>query len=547
MPLAEGFSGLVSLRPTQPHLSAFRAQQVKTSRVNLRAGFHAPRMMSDLGGVRQRIEQAITSTVAGADAADVEEMLAILTASTRSYERKLAKTGGQVNVDDYISQLGARYVADEGLMDAGTWAQVAQKVAQSGDGAAQSPLSAIRMVDENIKAGIASLSISGDDKEEVMAIVTTTCRSMARKYKLQEGGGGDVAGEVEALLYARLVSEEQLLSVQDWSAITGGGVTGGNQAAPAATSPPPAMRTGAAPAPRRQVVPEILEELVKLFPTKSTRELTMAAAAAAGPGLEDAVFQVLSLEGPGGSDVGDIDGDVDSALSSIQQGYDPLAAAAPYPGAAKRAPDAVVAGEQQRLVTQFVTTGACGFGHCFDIKTGDKPVTVTNLFSASSPGLNWGQGMAVRMKIYTTKQQRRSRGVELDPTAWRLVGQSDTVTLPMVSWADGDQAQYGELPMNEPVTIPANSVQGFLVHSSDLYGLVQSVGVGGGGEMDVWGEGGEEEGQLPFKAGDLISEDGNIKLLAGLAIGHNCFQDLEGLVMPTAGGFVGCVDYIVEN
>ena len=45
----------------------------------------------------------------------------------------------------------------------------------------------------------------------------------------------------------------------------------------------------------------------------------------------------------------------------------------------------------KRLVTQFVTTGACGFGHCFDIKTGDKPVTITNLFSASSPGLNWGQ------------------------------------------------------------------------------------------------------------------------------------------------------------
>jgi hypothetical protein len=38
-----------------------------------------------------------------------------------------------------------------------------------------------------------------------------------------------------------------------------------------------------------------------------------------------------------------------------------------------------------------VTTGACGFGHCFDIKTHDKPVTIKKLFSASSPGLNWGQ------------------------------------------------------------------------------------------------------------------------------------------------------------
>ena len=117
----------------------------------------------------------------------------------------------------------------------------------------------------------------------------------------------------------------------------------------------------------------------------------------------------------------------------------------------------------------------------------------------------------------------------------------------MVSWADGDNAQYGELPLDEPVTIPANSVQGFLVHTNDLYGLVQSVGIGSGGEMEVWGEGGEEEGQLPFMAGDVVCEDGSITLLAGLAIGHNVFQDLEGLAMPTAAGFVGHVEYVVEN
>ena len=73
-------------------------------------------------------------------------------------------------------------------------------------------------------------------------------------------------------------------------------------------------------------------------------------------------------------------------------------------------------------------------------RTGNAAVTITNLFSASSPGLNWGQaptpypilmyphvssrmltygdvrqGMAIKMKIYTTKDKRRSRGVELGP------------------------------------------------------------------------------------------------------------------------------------
>ena len=47
-----------------------------------------------------------------------------------------------------------------------------------------------------------------------------------------------------------------------------------------------------APAPQRAVAPELLEELIKLFPNKSTRDLTIAAASAAGPLLEDAVFQV---------------------------------------------------------------------------------------------------------------------------------------------------------------------------------------------------------------------------------------------------------------
>jgi len=225
-------------------------------------------------------------------------------------------------------------------------------------------------------------------------------------------------------------------------------------------------------------------------------------------------------------------------VGSIQSGYPAAPASAPLPP---------VSGASKRLVTQFVTTGACGFGHCFDIKTGDKPVTITNLFSASSPGLNWGQGMAIKCTVYTTREHRRSRGVELDPTAWRVVGKTDSVQLPLVSWADGDQAQYGELPLDEPVTIPANSVHGFLVHTNDLYGLVQSVGVGQGGEMDLWGEGGADEVQLPFMAGDVISEDESMTLIAGLAMGHNVFQDLEGLAMPTAGGFVGYIDYIAGN
>ena len=519
------------------------------ARATLRRG-SALQMAADLGAVKQQIEQALAGVDADPD--DVEEMRAILTTATRSFERKLAREGKEPDVASYISMLGVQYV-EEGLLDSAQWAQISQAVEVGHASAGAPPLSVIREVNERVDAGIGGLSLSPDDKEEAIAIVTTVCRSMARKKKDTAPSAG-LRGEVEAALYSRLVVEEGLLTADDWARAAGASPGAAAPAAPAPTAAPAAPAPAPAAAagggsgmlmPKRQVDPEILQELTKLFPNKSARDLTMAAAAAAGPLLEDAVFQVLSLEGPPANMDREAAG-TDSQIRNIQTGYSGDSS----PGAERAAATATllapVTGEARRMTTPFVTTGACGFGLCFDVRTKDKAVTISKLFSASSPGLNWGQGMAIKMSIYVTKDLRRSRGVELDPPAWRLVGKSNSVELPMVSWADGENAQYGELPLQEPITIPANSVMGFMLHSNDLYGLVQSVGVGGGGEMDVWGEGGEEEGQLPYVAGDVICEDECITLCAGLAIGHNAFQDLEGLAMPTAGGFTGHVDYVAE-
>ena len=501
-------------------------------------------MAADLGAVKQQIEQALSGVEADPD--DVEEMRAILTTATRSFERKLAREGKEPDVASYISTLGVQYV-EEGLLNSVQWAQISQAVVVGDASAGAPPLSVIREVNERVDAGIGGLSLSPDDKEEAIAIVTTVCRSMARKKKDAAPSAG-LRGEVEAALYSRLVVEEGLLTADDWARAAGAspGAAAPPAAAPAA-APAPATAGGGSGMlmPKREVNPEILQELTKLFPTKSARDLTMAAAAAAGPLLEDAVFQVLSLEGPPTNIDREAAG-TDSQIRNIQTGYSGDSSPAAEPAAATATLLAPVTGQARRMTTPFVTTGACGFGLCFDVRTKDKAVTISKLFSASSPGLNWGQGMAIKMSIYVTKDLRRSRGVELDPPSWRLVGKSDSVELPMVSWADGENAQYGELPLQEQITIPANSVMGFMLHSNDLYGLVQSVGVGGGGEMDVWGEGGEEEGQLPYVAGDVICEDECITLCAGLAIGHNAFQDLEGLAMPTAGGFTGHIDYVAE-
>lgn len=212
----------------------------KTARAGLRSErFNVLRMAADLGGVRQQIEQELAKNVVGADPADVEEMLAILTASTRSYERKVAKAGGEPDIHEFISTLGNRYVADEGLLDAAQWNQVAQSVAaavgQNGAQVNDSPLQAIRDVDESIKAGILALSISHDDKEEALAIVTTSCRSLARKAKNGQVSG-DVKGQAMDMLYMRLVSEEGLLSTADWEAAASPGPIASSSPGPAAAS-----------------------------------------------------------------------------------------------------------------------------------------------------------------------------------------------------------------------------------------------------------------------------------------------------------------------
>lgn len=193
-----------------------------------------------------------------------------------------------------------------------------------------------------------------------------------------------------------------------------------------------------------------------------------------------------------------------------------------------------------KAITTFpVTTGACSFGLCFDITAKDKPVTITGLKSASSPGLNWGKGGEIRMQIFTTKAS--SRGRELSPELWTKVGQADAIRLPLVSWVD-TQPEYGELPLSSAVTVPAGQRYGFLVHTSDLYGIVHSVGVGAGGEMDFIED---DDGPQPFRAGSVVSENEDLAVVCGNAMGGQLFQEFDGVSMPQPGGFVGVVEYTV--
>jgi len=204
----------------------------------------------------------------------------------------------------------------------------------------------------------------------------------------------------------------------------------------------------------------------RLFPTKD--DDLLRAAAKRGRDLEGAVFEVLSDEAP------------------HPDGLAVQGATAAGPSAPAVPVAAVPAGEARLVPTAFVTTGSCSYGVCFDVAAKDRPVTITALHTASSPGLNWGQGGKIRAKVFTT--QGSSRGKELQPGLWTQVGNEDAIQLPLVSWVDADNPEYGRIELNSPVAIAPGETFGFLVHTSDLYGLVTSQGAGAGGSMEMWDE-----------------------------------------------------------
>ena len=416
-------------------------------------------------------------------------------------------------------------------------------------------------------------AVSDADFAEIKAILTTVCRSLARKMQQRRESASssrDLLAKVNNLVRLRLVDEEGLMTASQWQEAQGqtGGAT---QARAAPASPVPAARAApASPAPARAAAAPpaaaaatadpkkaaVVAELRRLFPGSS--ESDMAAAAAQGENLEEAVFYLLSTER---IDLASMEGeDVSVAYDDSAAAARPAAVAAPAatrpaaaaaspaaaarltasPAAAAR-PAAAVGGGAFTLTTPPVTTGQCSFGLCFDITAKELPVTITGLRTAASPGLNWGQGQPLKVSVFATNELWTGRGLELDASQWQRFGYDPQCTLPMVSWADASP-DYGRVPLDEPVTIPAGKTRGFLIHTSDLYGLVNSVGMGAGGCDELLGLN-DDDATPPLRAGSFVADDERITLSAGLTIGAAVFEEFDGFSVPTACAFVGVIEY----
>ena len=88
------------------------------------------------------------------------------------------------------------------------------------------------------------------------------------------------------------------------------------------------------------------------------------------------------------------------------------------------------------------------YGMCIDVSAKQHAVTISSIKTASSPGLNWGQGGKIRCKVFVT--EGGSRGKELDESKWTLVGEDMELVLPLVSWVDANP-EYADVPLQQPV------------------------------------------------------------------------------------------------
>mmetsp|Transcript_24951 Transcript_24951/g.59308 ORF Transcript_24951/g.59308 Transcript_24951/m.59308 type:complete len:268 (-) Transcript_24951:144-947(-) len=180
------------------------------------------------------------------------------------------------------------------------------------------------------------------------------------------------------------------------------------------------------------------------------------------------------------------------------------------------------------------TTNA-NWGTFFEIATKDSDVYITGIRAGGHSFANFEE--YTRLDVTTYTKEGTCVGFETDEKAWKCIGKAEGLKVPRVEVGDSF-AQFTPLPLEDPVLIPANSVQGFVIHTNKKTGLALRRKL----NFDS-----NNAGDPYFKDWiDGVTDEGDhLKLIAGLCPGEKLFEDVSD--SNNARAFVGVIDYTLEK
>mmetsp|Transcript_8429 Transcript_8429/g.16873 ORF Transcript_8429/g.16873 Transcript_8429/m.16873 type:complete len:235 (-) Transcript_8429:162-866(-) len=195
---------------------------------------------------------------------------------------------------------------------------------------------------------------------------------------------------------------------------------------------------------------------------------------------------------------------------------------------------AAAPGGSFEFYTRPRTTNA-NWGTFFEIATKDQPIYVTGIRAGGHSFADFETYTRLDVKVMT--KEGTAVGFETDADAWKTIGEASELNMPRIEVGDSF-AVFTPLPLDEPVMIPANSVQGFVIHTNKKTGLALRRKL----NFDA-----NNEGDPYFKDWvDGVTDEGeHLKLVAGLCPGEKLFEDVSD--STNARAFVGVIDYTLSE
>jgi len=385
-----------------------------------------------------------------------------------------------------------------------------------------------RVVDD-LNKGVAKYifvrSVDAETAAELRASVLVAGRGYKRRSAPDEGAPApsleEVVTAVHGIVKDAIVEREELIAEDEWDKIARGfGL------ASAIVNAEGDERPASAPP---LTLDQVVFQLERMFPNSSHEE------------REEAARRGLTLEAA-------TDLIMTSAVTLTRMSAKPYMAPR---GSARIKAEAPPPDGEGFFLTSRVNGGASAFGIYFDISAKEYPVRITEIRAASSAGLNLGDGKPIALQL-SMCPTGSGQGRETDTSKWKLIGQDESLRLPIAAWFDETES-YAKLPLDAPFELEAGQTVGLCIHSSDVNGIAIRMARNQAAidcdmtDDDFGGKESDDElgGSLrnSYYPGQITDDDPCVELRCGFTA---CSTKIERnpVSQPVPAAFVGAISYI---